>query len=85
MAVLDKSFSEKSNIANLAKDETEYHQLTTEEKAQLIIDFDKVKKSSRDRPPNITARSRAAKCSRNFQLVREEVCTRCLTFGCLFD
>ncbi|KAG2154330.1 uncharacterized protein EDB93DRAFT_1081836 [Suillus bovinus] len=64
---------EKSNIANLAKDETEYHQLTTEEKAQLIIDFDKVKKSSRDRPPNITARSWAAKCFRNFQLVREEL------------
>ncbi|KAG2132731.1 uncharacterized protein EDB93DRAFT_1107808 [Suillus bovinus] len=69
----NKSFSEKSNIANLAKDETEYHQLTTEEKAQLIIDFDKVKKSSRDRPPNITTRSRAAECSRSFQLVREEL------------
>ncbi|KAG2096125.1 uncharacterized protein F5147DRAFT_656726 [Suillus discolor] len=60
----NKSFSEKSNIADLAKGETKYHQLTTEEKAQLIIDFDKVKKSSQDRPPNITTRSRAANVPR---------------------
>ncbi|KAG1762678.1 hypothetical protein EV702DRAFT_1226362 [Suillus placidus] len=46
---------------------------TTEEKEQLIIDFDKVKKSSQDRPPNITAKSRAAECSRSFQFVREEL------------
>ncbi|KAG1780202.1 hypothetical protein EV702DRAFT_1255566 [Suillus placidus] len=69
----NKGFSEKSNIADLVKEKTEYHRLTTEEKEQLIIDFDKVKKSSQDRPPNITAKSRAAECSRSFQFVREEL------------
>ncbi|KAG1848704.1 hypothetical protein DFJ58DRAFT_729739 [Suillus subalutaceus] len=51
----------------------EYHCLTAEEKEQLIIDFDKVKKSSQDHPPNITAKSCAAECSRSFQFVREEL------------
>ncbi|KAG1721781.1 uncharacterized protein EDB91DRAFT_1274880 [Suillus paluster] len=69
----NKSFSEKSNIADVVKEKTEYHRLTAEEKEQLIIDFDKVKKSSQDCPPNITAKSRAAECSRSFQLVREEL------------
>lgn len=84
-AVLDKSFSEKSNIADLVKEKTEYHRLTAEEKEQLIIDFDKVKKSSQDRPPNITAKSRSAECSQSFQFVREEVCTCRVTFACAFD
>ncbi|KAG1808895.1 uncharacterized protein BJ212DRAFT_1302795 [Suillus subaureus] len=69
----NKSFSEKLNIANLIKEKTEYHCLTTEEKEQLIIDFDKVKKSSQDHPPNITTKSCAAECSQSFQFMREEL------------
>ncbi|KAG2337483.1 hypothetical protein BDR05DRAFT_1004968 [Suillus weaverae] len=37
----NKSFSEKLNIADLVKEKMEYHRLATEEKEQLIIDFDK--------------------------------------------
>ncbi|KAG1848434.1 hypothetical protein F4604DRAFT_1593923 [Suillus subluteus] len=68
----NKDMYEKSNIADLVKETTEYHQLTAEQKTRLILDFDEVKKGARDRPPNITARSRATECARSFQYVKEE-------------
>lgn len=71
--ILDKDIHEKSNIADFVKESTEYHQLTAEQKAKLILDFDKVKKAARDCPSNITAHSHAAECARSFQYVREEV------------
>ncbi|KAG1727167.1 uncharacterized protein EDB91DRAFT_1086508 [Suillus paluster] len=43
------------------------------QKEELIIEFDKVKKGAQDRPPNITARTHAAECARSFQFVREEL------------
>ncbi|KAG1719237.1 hypothetical protein EDB19DRAFT_1919195 [Suillus lakei] len=68
----NKDMHERSNIADFVKETTEYHQLTAEQKTKLILDFDEVKKGARDRPPNITARSRATECARSFQYVKEE-------------
>ncbi|KAG0704164.1 hypothetical protein DFH29DRAFT_873948 [Suillus ampliporus] len=68
-----KDFNEKSNVADLVQHTAEYHDLTDAEKAKLAAEFDVIKKGASSRPPNITARTRAAECSRSFQYVKEEL------------
>ncbi|KAG2739821.1 hypothetical protein P692DRAFT_201811305 [Suillus brevipes Sb2] len=69
----NSSTDKKSNVSELVKKASDYHELTDQQKEELIIEFDKVKKGAQDRPPNITARTRAAECARSFQFVREEL------------
>ncbi|KAG2352377.1 hypothetical protein BDR07DRAFT_1498432 [Suillus spraguei] len=63
----------RSNIVDLVKDKAKYHSLKKAEKETLIKEFDQVKASASQRPPTITARSRAAECARSFQFVKEEL------------
>ncbi|KAG1843761.1 hypothetical protein F4604DRAFT_1689370 [Suillus subluteus] len=63
----------RSNIVDLVKDKAEYHSLKKAEKETLIKEFDQVKASASQRPPTITAHSRAAECARSFQFVKEEL------------
>ncbi|KAG1787354.1 uncharacterized protein HD556DRAFT_1312814 [Suillus plorans] len=69
----NKGTMEKSNVSDLVKEASDYHELTDQQKKQLISEFDKVKKGAQDRPPNITAHTRAAECAHSFQFVREEL------------
>lgn len=68
-----KDFNEKLNVADLVQHTAEYHDLTDADKAKLVAEFDAIKKGASSRPPNITARTRAAECGRSFQYVKEEV------------
>ncbi|KAG1764291.1 hypothetical protein EV702DRAFT_938745, partial [Suillus placidus] len=68
-----KCTDKKSNISELVKKASDYRELTDQQKEELISEFDKVKKGAQDRPPNITARTRAAEYARSFQFVREEL------------
>lgn len=63
----------RSNIVDLVKDKAKYHSLKKAKKETLIKEFNQVKASASQRPPTITARSRAAECARSFQFVKEEV------------
>ncbi|KAG2032716.1 hypothetical protein BDR03DRAFT_835929, partial [Suillus americanus] len=66
-------YNGRSNIVDLVKDKAEYHSLKKAEKETLIKEFNQVKASASQRPPTITARSRAAECARSFQFVKEEL------------
>ncbi|KIK37434.1 hypothetical protein CY34DRAFT_109091 [Suillus luteus UH-Slu-Lm8-n1] len=69
----NSSANKKLNISELVKKASNYHELTDQQKEELVIEFYKVKKGPQDRPPNITARTRAPECAHSFQFVREEL------------
>ncbi|KAH7904518.1 hypothetical protein BJ138DRAFT_1019048, partial [Hygrophoropsis aurantiaca] len=69
----NKDFGEKSTIANLVQDTTEYHKLSDSQKVELVEKFDQIKANAMDRPPTLNAHSRAAEGTSSFDAVTTEL------------
>jgi hypothetical protein len=70
----DKEVGKRANLRTLAKDTSEYHQLTLEQRSEMVEEFNKIKSSGLSKPPNVTARTRLAEVNNSFAAMVSEVC-----------
>ncbi|KAG2144431.1 uncharacterized protein EDB93DRAFT_1251668 [Suillus bovinus] len=69
----DKDIGQRANLRAIAKETSEYHQLTLEQHAELVEEFEKIKTSGLSKPVNITSRTRLAEVNTSFAaMVSEE-------------
>jgi len=69
----DKEVGKRVNLRALAKDTGEYHQLTLEQRLEMVEEFDKIKSFGLRKPPNVTARTRLAEVNNSFAAMVSEV------------
>lgn len=60
-------------MRKLVKRASDYHDLSAEERKQLVIAFDEEKEAARHRPPNLSVKTRNAECSNSFKAIVDEV------------
>lgn len=72
--IADKEVGKQANLRAIAKNTSEYHQLTLEQRSEMVDEFDKIKKSELSKPLNVTARTRIAEVNSSFAAMVSEVC-----------
>ncbi|KAG1798274.1 uncharacterized protein HD556DRAFT_1306298 [Suillus plorans] len=63
----------RDNVHKLVKRASDYHNLSAEERNKLVTAFDEEKEIARDRPPNLSVKTRNAECSNSFKAIVDEV------------
>ncbi|KAG1874871.1 hypothetical protein F4604DRAFT_1550938, partial [Suillus subluteus] len=63
----------KDNVRKLVKRASDYHDLSAEERKQLVAAFNEEKEAARHRPPNLSIKTRNAECSNSFKAIVDEV------------
>ncbi|KAG1827844.1 hypothetical protein DFJ58DRAFT_738162 [Suillus subalutaceus] len=68
----DKDIGQQANLRAIAKETGEYHQLTLEQRAEMVEEFEKIKMSGLSKPVNITSRTCLAEINSSFAAMVSE-------------
>ncbi|KAG1859303.1 hypothetical protein F4604DRAFT_1930846 [Suillus subluteus] len=68
----NKDIGQRANLRAIAKETSEYHQLTLEQRAEMAEEFEKIKTSGLSKPVNITSRTRLAEVNASFAAMVSE-------------
>ncbi|KAG1870569.1 hypothetical protein C8R48DRAFT_539354, partial [Suillus tomentosus] len=68
----DKEIGRRANLRAITKETKEYHELTVQQRTEMVEEFEKIKTSGMSKPVNITAHTRLAEVNSSFAAMVSE-------------